>query len=222
MPAMLAHSDAQRLRVRRHIGAGDYQVHLGHLLIALPETHGVPHQIDSRASIFNFIRPDHILQLHPHLGAGIVERQPRERGIFFQPPPVPFVGERFPAYDAHGRKQPPAANQSGLPWRPPHLVHRLQLFVMKHKSMNHASTCPSCSKFSISCIVPEYLWVPVAPAVRYHKCSHTLRPSMAIGASFRPRTSRLSKAQQLTEDSWLDGKSTLARLLLRASERPPT
>src|SRR5258706_10854009 len=164
MPALLAHRDAERFGIGRHIRAGDHQVHVAHLLFAPPETHGVPYQIDSRASIFNFIRTDHVLELHAHLGAGIVERQPSERGIFFQPPPVPFVGKRFPAYNAHRCEQPPAANQSSLPRRPPHLVHCLQLFVMKHKSMNHASTCPSLFKSATSRIVPEYPCVPVGPA----------------------------------------------------------
>src|ERR1700686_2182054 len=222
MPPMLAHRDAQRVRIRRHIGARDHQVHFGHLLFALPETHGVPHQIDSRASVFNFIRADHILELHPHFGAGIVQRQPRERGPFFEPPPVPIVRERLPAHDSYRREQPPAADQSGMPRRPPHLIHCLQPFVVKHKSMNHASTCQVIFQSSASRIVLEYPCVPVAPEVRYPKCSHSLRPSMANGASFRPCESRLSKAQQHTEDSWLVGKSNLARVLVRASKPPPT
>src|SRR6266481_6667330 len=226
MPAMLAHRDAQRFGIAWHIRAGDHQVHLGHLLFAPPETHCVPYQIDSRASIFNFIRTDHVLELHAHLGAGIVERQPRERGIFFQPPPVPFVGKRFPAYNAHRREQPPAANQSSLPRRPPHLVHCLQLFVMKHKSMNHASTCPSLFKSATSRIVPEYPCVPVGPLFgisnAYIHFGQLWPLTMAIGVGFRPLKGRYLKAQQFTEDLWLDGKSILVRRLLRARKWPAT
>src|SRR5882762_10132589 len=43
---------------------------------------------------------------------------------------------------------------------------------------------------------------------------------MAIGVSFRPLKGRFLKAQQFTEDLWLDGKSILARMLLRARKRP--
>src|SRR5260221_5641188 len=43
---------------------------------------------------------------------------------------------------------------------------------------------------------------------------------MAIGVGFRPLKGRYLKAQQFTEDLWLDGKSILARMLLRARKRP--
>src|SRR5580692_1551791 len=219
---MLAHRDAQCLRISRHTCARDDQVHFGHLLVAFPEAHGVPHQIDSRASLLHFICADNILQLHSNLGAGIVERQPRERGILFQPPPMPFIGKCLAAHDPYRREQSPTADQSGLPRRPPHLVDCLQLFVMKHVSMNHAFTCPTFFKSATCRIVPEYAGAPVEPPVRYPKCSYPLRPSMVSGASVHACKSWRPKAQQYTEDSWLVGKSNLERVLLRARKRPPT
>src|SRR5580704_11790434 len=79
------------------------------------------------------------------------QRQSRQRRIFLEPPPVPFIRKRLSPHDPHGSKQPPSANQPSLSRRPSHLLHRLHFVILKHIAMYHSSPVPS----HFNQIVPE-------------------------------------------------------------------
>ena len=75
----------------------------------------------------------------PHLGRIERKGKPYPRRVFFQPPPVPLVRERFALKNAHRREQSPAVHEPRLPGRKPRLADGNNPIVVKNISMNQVN-----------------------------------------------------------------------------------
>src|SRR5580704_4252125 len=110
MAALLADGEAHNFAMFGERGAVNDQVHLGMLLGALPEADGVVDEIDAGAAFGDLIGADDFVEMDADFGSGVGHGKASDGGVFFQAPPVAFVGKGLAAADAESGENAPAAD----------------------------------------------------------------------------------------------------------------
>ncbi len=139
VPPVFTDGQAHRFAMFGETRGVNNEIHLRILFVALPEADAVIDQINTSATFRDLVRANHLVEMDTHFRRRVGHGETRDRGVFFEAPPVAFVGEGLATRDSQRGEDAPATDETGLTGRKTSFLDRQQRVVVKDVRVNHSS-----------------------------------------------------------------------------------